>query len=85
MQQFVKEYLLSKYSLTNKNMKGDSEMKCRYKEVMKSDIAQSTFTVYNQDGSVLKESATFDEVFSKENVLNLILEATSLPLRVKEN
>lgn len=60
-------------------------MKCRYKEAMKSDIAQSTFTVYNQDGSVLKESATFDEVFSKENVLNLILEATSLPLRIKEN
>ena len=66
-------------------MKGESKMKCRYKEVMKSDISLSTFTVYNQDGSVLKESATFDEVFSKENVLNLILEATSLPLRVKEN
>lgn len=60
-------------------------MKCRYKEVMKSDISLSTFTVYNQDGSVLKESTTLDEVFSKENVLNLILEATSLPLRVKEN
>ena len=66
-------------------MKGESKMKCRYKEVMKSDISLSTFTVYNQDGSVLKESATFDEVFSKENVLNLILEATSLPLRIKEN
>lgn len=66
-------------------MKGESKMKCRYKEVMKSDISLSTFTVYNQDGSVLKESTTLDEVFSKENVLNLILEATSLPLRVKEN
>ncbi|MBQ4128579.1 MAG: hypothetical protein IJD68_02275 [Ruminococcus sp.] len=60
-------------------------MKCRYKENMKSGISQPTFTVHNQDGSVFRENATLDEVFSKENMLNLILEATSLPLRVKEN
>lgn len=45
----------------------------------------STFTVYNQDGTILKEDATFEEVYSKENLLNLILGATSLPLRVVEN
>lgn len=60
-------------------------MKCRYQENMKSGIFQPTFTVYNQDGSILRENATVDEVFSQENMLNLILEATSLPLRVKEN
>ena len=60
-------------------------MKCWYQENMKSGIFQPTFTVYNQDGSILRENATVDEVFSQENMLNLILEATSLPLRVKEN
>lgn len=45
----------------------------------------STFTVYNQDGTILKENATFEEVYSKENLLKLILSVTSLPLRVVEN
>lgn len=60
-------------------------MKCRVKRTKDNDIMNSTFTVYNQDGTILKEDATFEEVYSKENLLNLILSATSLPLRVVEN
>ena len=60
-------------------------MKCRVKKTNGNNIMNSTFTVYNQDGTILKENATFEEVHSKENLLNLILSATSLPLRVVEN
>ena len=60
-------------------------MKCRIKKTNDNYNRNSTFTVYNQDGTVLKENATFDEAFSKEGMLNLILSATSLPLRLVEN
>ena len=60
-------------------------MKCRIKKTNDNNITNSTFTVYNQDGTVLKENATFDEIYSKENFIKLILSATSLPLRAVEN
>lgn len=60
-------------------------IKCKRVQSTNPDITKSTFTVYNKDGSVLLENATFDDVFKKENVIKLILNATSLPLRIVEN
>lgn len=60
-------------------------MKCLKNKNSSSNIEKSTFTVYNQDGSVLRKNATFEQIYSKEGLLSLILEATSLPLRVVEN
>ena len=61
------------------------DLKCRIPKTKQFDITKSTFTVYNQDGTLLKENATFDEIYSKEGILDLILSAASLPLRVVEN
>lgn len=60
-------------------------MKCRIPKPENHDFTKSTFTVYNQDGTLLKENATFEEVYSKEGLFNLIFSDTSVPLRVVEN
>lgn len=52
-------------------------MKCRYNKPYDNDIAISTLTLLNSDGSVLKEDATFEQIFKKENLISIILEAAT--------
>ena len=52
-------------------------MKCRYNKAYDNDIAIPTLTLHNSDGSVLKEDATFEQIFKKENLISIILEAAA--------